>query len=85
MHAQRNVVNIASRRTLNPPTHTRRELRGNVIQWRADAKASRTIPVPRPGEDGTPELIPTRRQNLWLAALGTIALLVVGTRFGGLL
>lgn len=84
MQAKRNVVTIGNRRTLNPPTHTRHELRGNVLQWRADAKASRTVAVPRPGEDGTPELVSSKKQNAFLLLVALVALVLFGGRAMGL-
>lgn len=68
---------------------TRRELRGNVIQWRQQAEVTRhlrQLPLPAaPGEGREPEIIGAKRQSVYISLFVIITLLMVGARLVGLL
>lgn len=79
MHAQRKPLSSTSSYL---PQGTRRELRGQVIQWRAAASEQ---PLPPPPEQLLEPAMSERAGDVGLALLVLGALLVVSLRMGGLL
>jgi hypothetical protein len=79
MHAQRKPLSSTSSHL---PQGTRRELRGQVIQWRAAAAKKNATPQ---AEQLLTPAMSKRSGDVGLALLVIGALLVVGLRMGGLL
>lgn len=95
MHAQRKP-SVHTNRPAAAASRLRREVRGNVIQWRTESAArhvpagtlrlpASAYPLPRPGEDGEPQVMSERAFNLCLALVALGVVLVGSLQKAGLL